>query len=66
MRPQADIDPDIVEAIADALKKAGLQDTRYGNKFKQRLLNKLTGQFEESDLFDLIEDLPLPDEGQTE
>ncbi|WP_143093137.1 hypothetical protein [Celeribacter neptunius] len=64
MSSQNEIDPDIVEAIADALKGAGLQGTPYGKKFEQRIKNKLVGQFDESDLFDLIGDLPLPHQGK--
>jgi len=66
MRLKSEVDPDIIEAITDALKKAGLQDTKYANKFKQRLMNKLIGQFEESDLVDLIEDFPLSEKDQPE
>ena len=66
MSSQSDIDPSILEAIADALKRADLQGTRYGTKFEKRLINKLTGQFDESDLFDLIEDMPISESGALE
>ncbi|WP_282158726.1 hypothetical protein [Shimia thalassica] len=64
MSSQSEIDPDIVGAISDALKKAGLLGTTYGKKFERRIKNKLVGQFEESDLFDLIDDFPLPNQGK--
>ncbi|RCK27755.1 hypothetical protein [Thalassospira lucentensis] len=66
MGQQSEVDHDIVDAITDALTKAGLQDTPYGKKLERRLINKLIGQFEESDLFDLIEDLPLSNKGRSE
>lgn len=66
MGPQSEVDHDIVDAITEALTKAGLQGTPYGKKFERRLINKLIGQFEESDLFDLIEGLPLSKKGRPE
>lgn len=63
MNSQSDIDPSILEAISDALKKADLKGTKYATKFEKRLINKLTGQFDEADLFDLIEDMPIAGSG---
>lgn len=57
------IDPSITAAIHEALSKADLKGTKYAKKFERRLINKLTGQFDESDLFDLIEDMPIPKQG---
>ncbi|WP_322864742.1 hypothetical protein U5922_000195 (plasmid) [Aquicoccus sp. G2-2] len=59
MSTHSSIDPSIIEAISDALKKADLQGTKYATKFEKRLINKLTSQFDEADLFDLIEDMPV-------
>lgn len=58
MSSKIEIDPSIVAAIKDALKKADLMGTKYATKFERRLINKLTGQFEESDLIDLITEMP--------
>ena len=63
MNSQSDIDPSILEAISDALKKSDLWGTKYAKKFKKRLINKLTGHFDEADLFDLIEDMPVSGSG---
>ncbi|MEQ6204837.1 hypothetical protein ABMC88_17490 [Sulfitobacter sp. HNIBRBA2951] len=52
------IDPEVLDAIADALRKRGLEDTPYARKFEKRIVNKLVGQFHESDLLDLINDMP--------
>lgn len=62
MSQQSDIDPAILEAMEDALKKAGLHTSDYGRKFQRRIINKLSGQFDESDLYDLIEDLPITEQ----
>ncbi len=66
MNQQSDIDPAILEAIEESLKKAGLNGSAFGRKFERRLINKLSGQFEKSDLLDLIEDLPISERGASE
>lgn len=52
------VDPEIMNAITDELKDRDLDGVPYANKLKRRVINKLIGKFHESDLLDLIEDMP--------
>lgn len=51
---------EVEAAINDAIAEAGLAGTDYGQRVKQLLWNKLTGQFHEDDLMDVLKDMPLP------
>ena len=52
------IDYEIMKAITDGMTHRNLNDTPYANKLKKTIANKLVGKFHESDLLDLIEDIP--------
>ena len=58
MNQDNEIDLEIMNAISDELKDRDLDGTLYAQKVKQRIVNKLVGKFDESDLMDLIEDMP--------
>ncbi|PCI52858.1 MAG: hypothetical protein COB36_14220 [Alphaproteobacteria bacterium] len=52
------IDPAIQEAIDEALADIKQEHPEFARKFARRIALKLTGSFRESDLIDLINDVP--------
>lgn len=52
------VDYEIIKAIAEELKDRSLDGTPYANKLEKTIVNKLVSKFHESDLLDLIEDIP--------
>lgn len=57
------IDQAILEALDHAVKDIEKTHPQFATKFKRRVGLKITGSFLESDLVDLVNDVPISDEG---
>lgn len=58
MSQEGKVDSEIIEAILQSLRDSNLEETPYAKKFQKRIVNKLIGQFHDSDLMDLINEFP--------